>query len=35
VYKNPHSETKGGNHRLFKEWKQRYGADNVKAWVNR
>lgn len=39
VYKNPHNgeiiETKGGNHRLLKEWKQQYGADTVEAWVNR
>ncbi|MES3708630.1 DNA binding protein [Pseudomonas putida] len=39
VYKNPHNgetiETKGGNHRLLKEWKQEYGAETVEAWANR
>ncbi|MBA6145860.1 MULTISPECIES: histone-like nucleoid-structuring protein, MvaT/MvaU family [Pseudomonas] len=38
-YKNPHSgeviETKGGNHRQLKEWKQQYGADEVESWVAR
>lgn len=37
IYKNPHNgeliETKGGNHRLLKEWKQQYGADEVESWV--
>ncbi|WP_047605170.1 histone-like nucleoid-structuring protein, MvaT/MvaU family [Pseudomonas putida] len=37
VYKNPHNgeliETKGGNHKLLKEWKQQYGADEVESWV--
>ncbi|AUZ62035.1 transcriptional regulator MvaT, P16 subunit (plasmid) [Pseudomonas sp. XWY-1] len=36
VYKNPHSgetiETKGGNHRLLKEWKTQYGGDVVESW---
>lgn len=36
-YKNPHSgeviETKGGNHKLLKEWKQQYGADEVESWL--
>lgn len=31
LYKNPHSgeivETKGGNHKLLKEWKGQYGSD--------
>jgi len=38
-YKNPHDgvviETKGGNHRLLKEWKQQYGSDEVESWVAR
>ncbi|KTB77299.1 transcriptional regulator [Pseudomonas syringae pv. syringae PD2766] len=37
VYKNPHSsevvETKGGNHKLLKEWKAEYGADEVESWL--
>ncbi|RRV39250.1 histone-like nucleoid-structuring protein, MvaT/MvaU family [Pseudomonas sp. p106] len=37
VYKNPHNgeliETKGGNHKLLKEWKQEYGADEVESWI--
>ncbi len=39
VYKNPHNgeviETKGGNHRLLKEWKQEHGSDVVESWVKR
>ena len=37
-YKNPHNgeviETKGGNHKLLKEWKAQYGADEVESWVS-
>ncbi|PAA11841.1 histone-like nucleoid-structuring protein, MvaT/MvaU family [Pseudomonas fragi] len=37
VYKNPHSgevvETKGGNHKILKEWKAEYGADKVESWL--
>ena len=36
-YKNPHNgeiiETKGGNHKLLKEWKAQYGADVVEGWL--
>ncbi|HGY9638131.1 TPA: histone-like nucleoid-structuring protein, MvaT/MvaU family [Pseudomonas putida] len=36
-YKNPHNgeiiETKGGNHKLLKEWKAEYGADVVEGWL--
>ncbi|KAF4562233.1 MULTISPECIES: histone-like nucleoid-structuring protein, MvaT/MvaU family [Pseudomonas] len=36
-YKNPHNgeiiETKGGNHKLLKEWKEQYGADVVEGWL--
>lgn len=36
-YKNPHNgeiiETKGGNHKLLKEWKAQYGGDTVEAWL--
>ncbi|MNJ27421.1 hypothetical protein D3C77_219250 [compost metagenome] len=38
-YKNPHNgeiiETKGGNHKLLKEWKAQYGADEVESWLSR
>ncbi|MDD2064489.1 histone-like nucleoid-structuring protein, MvaT/MvaU family [Pseudomonas sp. 25571] len=38
-YKNPHNgeiiETKGGNHKLLKEWKAQYGADEVESWLTR
>lgn len=37
VYKNPHSgeivETKGGNQRTLKAWKNEYGADVVESWL--
>ena len=37
VYQNPHTgeliETKGGNHRGLKAWKQKYGASTVDAWL--
>ncbi|MBK4998978.1 DNA binding protein [Pseudomonas sp. S31] len=36
-YKNPHNgeiiETKGGNHKLLKEWKSQYGSDEVESWL--
>ncbi|MFZ6047389.1 histone-like nucleoid-structuring protein, MvaT/MvaU family [Pseudomonas sp. CR3202] len=36
-YKNPHTnevvETKGGNHRVLKEWKAEYGAATVESWL--
>lgn len=39
VYENPHTgeliETKGGNHRGFKAWKQQYGADTVDKWLRK
>ncbi|BBH47647.1 histone-like nucleoid-structuring protein, MvaT/MvaU family [Pseudomonas sp. KU43P] len=38
VFKNPHTgevvETKGGNHRTLKEWKTKYGAGTVEAWIS-
>lgn len=38
-YKNPHNgeiiETKGGNHKLLKEWKAEYGSDEVESWLAR
>ena len=37
VYENPHTgeliETKGGNHRGLKAWKEEYGAATVESWV--
>jgi hypothetical protein len=37
VYANPHTgeriETKGGNHRGLKAWKEQYGAQTVESWV--
>lgn len=36
-YQNPHSgevvETKGGNHRVLKEWKTQFGASTVEFWL--
>ncbi|MBC3489496.1 histone-like nucleoid-structuring protein, MvaT/MvaU family [Pseudomonas taiwanensis] len=36
-YKNPHSgevvETKGGNHKILKEWKSEFGSDTVESWL--
>ncbi|MBG6290247.1 MULTISPECIES: histone-like nucleoid-structuring protein, MvaT/MvaU family [Pseudomonas] len=37
IYKNPHNgetiETKGGNHKTLKAWKQQYGGDTVESWL--
>jgi len=37
LYKNPHNsevvETKGGNHKVLKAWKEQYGADKVESWL--
>jgi hypothetical protein len=39
VYLNPHNgeriETKGGNHKLLKEWKLKHGSNEVETWVQR
>ncbi|MDD0976907.1 histone-like nucleoid-structuring protein, MvaT/MvaU family [Pseudomonas fontis] len=39
TYKNPNNgeviETKGGNHKLLKEWKAKYGAEEVEAWASK
>ena len=36
-YKNPHSgevvETKGGNHKILKQWKQEHGSQTVESWL--
>lgn len=38
TYKNPHNgeviETKGGNHKILKEWKSQYGGDVVESWAS-
>lgn len=38
-YKNPHTgevvETKGGNHKILKEWKAAHGNDAVQSWLQR
>ncbi|WP_313738769.1 histone-like nucleoid-structuring protein, MvaT/MvaU family [Pseudomonas sp.] len=37
VYENPHNgeliETKGGNHRGLKAWKEEYGSETVETWL--
>lgn len=37
VYKNPHTgevvETKGGNHKILKEWKAEHGSATVESWL--
>lgn len=37
IYRHPESgevvQTKGGNHRVLKAWKQQYGADTVESWL--
>lgn len=37
VYKNPETgevvETKGGNHKVLKAWKEKYGAAKVDGWL--
>jgi len=39
IYKNPHSgevvETKGGNHKTFKEWKAKHGSATVESWLTK
>ncbi|WP_342651239.1 histone-like nucleoid-structuring protein, MvaT/MvaU family [Pseudomonas sp. REB1044] len=36
-YKNPESgkviQTKGGNHKILKEWKAKYGVAKVESWI--
>lgn len=36
-YKNPNNgevvETKGGNHKILKAWKEQYGAEAVESWL--
>ncbi|MFK8399971.1 histone-like nucleoid-structuring protein, MvaT/MvaU family [Pseudomonas sp. BGr12] len=37
VYRNPETgevvETKGGNHRTLKAWKEQYGGETVESWL--
>ncbi len=37
VYKNPNTgevvETKGGNHKVLKAWKEQYGVEAVESWL--
>lgn len=37
VYKNPNTgevvETKGGNHKVLKAWKEEHGSDVVESWL--
>ena len=37
IYKNPNTgeviETKGGNHRMLKDWKAKHGSDVVDSWL--
>lgn len=39
VYSNPHTgervETKGGNHKILKQWKSEHGAKTVESWLNK
>lgn len=39
VYKNPHTdevvETKGGNNKTLKGWKDKHGSDTVESWLTR
>lgn len=37
VYKNPHTgeviQTKGGNHKMLKDWKKEHGSTTVESWL--
>ncbi|MCW2293165.1 hypothetical protein M2262_003215 [Pseudomonas sp. BIGb0408] len=37
TYKNPETseviETRGGNHKVLKSWKEEHGAETVESWV--
>ncbi|MFI8743423.1 histone-like nucleoid-structuring protein, MvaT/MvaU family [Stutzerimonas zhaodongensis] len=37
VYKNPETgevvETKGGNHKVLKAWKEKHGGEKVESWL--
>lgn len=36
VYKNPHTgevvQTRGGNHKVLNEWREKYGKEAVQSW---
>ncbi len=36
VYKNPHTgevvKTRGGNHKVLNEWREKYGKEAVQSW---
>lgn len=38
TYKNPHTgevvETRGGNHKTLKEWREEYGKETVRSWAS-
>lgn len=37
VYRNPHNgeivETRGGNHKTLRAWKDQHGAEDVDSWL--
>lgn len=37
VYKNPNTgevvETKGGNHKVLRTWREQYGVETVDSWL--
>lgn len=37
IYRNPETgdvvETRGGNHKTLKIWKEQYGSDTVESWI--
>lgn len=39
VYTNPNTgeriETKGGNHKVLKQWKSEHGSEQVESWLQR
>ena len=39
IYKNPNTgevvETKGGNHKILKEWKSEHGSATVESWLTK
>lgn len=39
TYQNPHTGevvvTRGGNHRILNQWREEYGEDAVKSWVQK
>jgi len=39
IYKNPYTgevvETKGGNHKMLKDWKTEHGSATVESWLSK